>query len=126
MEIVLGFVLGISFFILTQVVVRSIEAKMLAKKEQQFAQAREGYKNFEKLIDSLPHYKFAVNKDDKGWKWEVLYLYVGRGLTYRYEPVSNAYGHELTKEAAIEAGRSRCEQLTNIKKWKEQREVYSL
>lgn len=126
MEYAIGIFVGVGMLAVAKVIFGIIDKRDNKRIEQERAERREAYKKFEQKIDSLPPYKFAVNRDRDGWKWEVLYLYVGRGHTYHYDPVINESGHEQTKEAAIATGRDRCEQLTNIKKWKEQREVYTI
>jgi hypothetical protein len=126
MEYIAGIFIGVAILGVAKVIFGIMDKLDNKRIEQERSQRREVYKKFEQKIDSLPPYKFAVNRDRDGWKWEVLYLYVGRGHTYHYDPVLNASGNEQTKEAAIAAGRASCEQYTNIKNWKEQREVYSL
>ena len=126
MEYVVGVFVGIAMLGIAQIIFGIIDKRKDARVQRRVQASRENYEKIEKIINSLPPYKFAVNRDEKGWRWEVLYLYVARGMTYYYKPLDNTYGHEQTKQAAIEAGRARCEELTNIKKWKEEREVYSL
>jgi hypothetical protein len=77
-------------------------------------------------------YKFSITKDPEGWRWEILSIYwTWRGGSYFYEPLNYkgyrdpVFGVESTREAAIEAGKKKCEQMTQIYMWRTQREVFS-
>ena len=86
------------------------------------------------MIEEKPEdpYKFSIVRETIGWRWDVLYLHRGRANYVSYRTMENvnladpAYGYEPTKEQAIEAGRRRCEQLTQVYKWRQDKEVYSL
>lgn len=125
MEIILGIFTGISIFLIVQIIFNILEEKRNNRENEERLKRKEYYEKFEKEVSSKNPYKFSVMRDEQGWKWEVLRLYVSRGLNYDYRPFGVS-GHTQTKEEAIEAGRKECHKYTEIKRWKEEREIYSL
>ena len=131
MEFVIGMLVGGILLALTLAIRNARELKKDLQDEEYRQQRKKMYEAIEANSSSEP-YRFSVTRDEQGWRWEILRHYVSRGLIEDYVPMNYRgygeaiFGYEDTQENALKVGKTKCEELTQVYRWKQEKQVYSL
>lgn len=131
MEFIIGMLVGGILLALIIAIRNAREMKKALEEEQRYEERKKMFRQAERSFSYDP-YRFSVTREADGWRWEILRRYVSRSLTESYEPLNYRglgeaiFGYENTQQNALKAGKEKCEELTQIYRWRQEKQVYSL